>query len=394
MAADDYPDIPAGMGVPLVDLDTGALPPAVLANLDERYPDPADVSELLDLTGQGRLSEPALNDTIAGTGAPLALDGHTYVWMAGVMRNDGEGWEFLPVDTNHRPINVDSVEVVGNQLRVNYASVGAAMTVLAMAQPDEALAGAGFSMGCSVTPDRTDITIYQDVAGFSDYIYYDSGDSTWKSQLGVVTPVGVSGGVLELSHPTLPGNSSYDISIVPRGRNWAFVPRTASPGVNGTSIFLQMTDTSPAIQGEVRYDGSAWVAPSGWSASFDGGTGILTVTHPEIGPGVSQRINALPRGSSYQIELSDTSSPMTTTTVKIRFRDASGTPVMTPTTSMRVWMERGGGNATVSTAQAGMAFWVKHGGGRRVVAPNTITTESYPLSNIWFFAIMGMEGGE
>jgi hypothetical protein len=89
--------------LPMMRPDTGLLAPAVMAALDERYPDPADVSaladsvgeqavtlgavgdtvvsqgesitELEDLTENGRLSEPELKDTIAGgveSGAPTS----------------------------------------------------------------------------------------------------------------------------------------------------------------------------------------------------------------------------------------------------------------------------------------------------------------------------------
>jgi len=70
----DFPDVPAGYAIPLVDLATYLLPAPTVAAFDARYPTIADVTALETLTEQGRLSEDELSATFATTAQGAKAD--------------------------------------------------------------------------------------------------------------------------------------------------------------------------------------------------------------------------------------------------------------------------------------------------------------------------------
>jgi hypothetical protein len=70
----EFPEIPAGFGVPLVDLATDLLPTPTMSALDARYPTPESVAELEEVIEEGRLSEPELSATFVTV---RTSDGHT-----------------------------------------------------------------------------------------------------------------------------------------------------------------------------------------------------------------------------------------------------------------------------------------------------------------------------
>lgn len=336
-------------------------------------------------------------DVVRKTALVGNSDSNEYVFYAGVIRNTGAGWALLPENTNHRPINLDSIEYVsdtsGGKIRVHYESLGAAMTVAFLAVPDETLAQNGFLMGTSVEPGHTDIKMSQVMPDVADYVYYDSADSTWKSQLGLFTVDSYSAGILTLSHAMLPsGFAAQNVAVVPRGGDYTAVVSAGASPVPNDKIVLEVRDVSAPVRGYVAADGvGGWTLPTGWTvASWTGG--VLTLNHPAIPSTASPYATVSSRGGTLRAAVSQASSPLSTTQMKIEWRDTAGAIVTSATTEMKAYVEHGGGNNTIatSTASAGMKFFVKHGGGIRKVNPSTINTTDYPNSNIWLFGIMGM----
>lgn len=329
--------------------------------------------------------------------AVSARNGHKNVFLAGVIRNDGAGWYLLPIATNHRPVNIDSVETltdpdgVNGFIRLNYASLGAHTTVAFLAVPDETLASHGFIMGTSVTETRTDIRLSQAARAASDYVYYDGAN--WVSQDGVFTTIAFDSatGKLALTHGALaiPQAAQYAVSVEPRTSKYLFqVSETGGPFATNR-IDIQIKDNTPAIEGYVYFNGTTWVLPSAFSAaSFS--AGVLTLTHASIPSADAEKVFPVGRGP-YTPKVSTAGSPLTSTQVKIEFYDATGALVTVPDTNCRAYITRGGSShPLVSAPTTDMKLTVTHGGGVRRVHPANVTTVLYPSSNIWLFGVMEM----
>jgi hypothetical protein len=354
------------------------------------------VTTLNTLVNSGRLSETELANTIVDQ-AVSARNGHKNVFLAGVIRNDGAEWDVLPIGTNHRPVNIDSVETltdgdgVNGYIQINYASLGANTTVAFLAVPDETLASHGFIMGTSVTETSTAIRISQSARAASDYVYYDG--TNWVSQDGVFTTIAFDSatGKLALTHGALaiPEAAQYAVSIAPRTNKYVFHVAESSSPFASNRIDIQIRDNTPEIEGYVSYNGTDWVLPAAFTAaSFS--AGVLTLTHASIPSADAQKVVLTGRGA-YTPKVSTASSPTTSTQVKVEFYDASGALVTVPDTSCRAYIRRGGSTRPLVTAPTtDMKFTVTHGGGVRRVHPADVTTALYPSSNIWLFGVMEM----
>jgi len=79
--------------------------------------------------------------------------------VAGFLRNEGTGWEFIEdggTGSGHRPIGVTAVEALGGVLKVTFAGPNAKVITAAIA-PDEGYARQGLIMGASVGRDFMEI---------------------------------------------------------------------------------------------------------------------------------------------------------------------------------------------------------------------------------------------
>ncbi|SEE26990.1 hypothetical protein SAMN04489740_1008 [Arthrobacter alpinus] len=359
---------------------------------------PADVSTAALVGNPATLTGTALSAAIGLTGAPQAKDGHEYVWLAGVIRNlgDGSGWQLLLEGSNHRPIGITSIDTVDDStgpygyIRVNYPGVvgPSGMTVTFMAVPDETLARNGFSCGTSVTQTYTDIRISQAAPAASDYVSYNG--SAWVSQDGKLTPT-FSGGILTLAHEPVPASAQYSINAVARTEFYSFNAPRAAGTLDTGKFSLEVRDNSPRIADYVSFDGTNWSSQDGkfTGFAFDTSTGVLTLTHAAIPLTATQRVSLNPRGATRPV-VTSTTSPTSTTTLKIQFVNSAGTVLLTPDTTMRAYVTHGGGTGELVTApDANMRVFASHGGGNRQWKPSALNTIVYPGSNIWLLGFMG-----
>jgi hypothetical protein len=137
---------------------------------------------------------------------------------------------------------------------------------------------------------------------------------------------------------------------------------TFGASVQKDKTLLYPVRNGRSIGGYISYDGTNWVVAAGYTGSiavtgFDTATGELTVTHDDMGDShimsVSGRDGARPSlGSSNQ------------NSTKIKFYDAAGAVIKTPSTDMKVFLSRGAGV--------------------RQLNPTTLTETS---GNIWFMGI-------
>jgi len=175
-----------------------------------------------------------------------ARDGNKYVFIAGVIRNDGSPSYFQPLteSTTHRPVNIDSVTTDTSKIRINYPSIAGNMTISFLALPDETLAQAGFMMGCSVTPAYTDIKMTRLIPPVSDYVYYNG--TSWVSQDNNFNGITFSGGKLHLDHKAIASDMQYSVSIMPRGGDYEYSVSPDSSPTGSTYIEIGVRDHNGA----------------------------------------------------------------------------------------------------------------------------------------------------
>ena len=93
--------------------------------------------------------------------------------FACIIRPTSEGWTILN-DTDHQPLNVDSVAIVNNRLTL-YHDNNASKVITFEITPDETFTRYGISCGASVGLDDTRIDIYQNLT-CTAYIRYQSSE--------------------------------------------------------------------------------------------------------------------------------------------------------------------------------------------------------------------------
>lgn len=336
------------------------------------------------------LSDAQLNAMIAGA-ALTARAGHEFVFLACVIRNDGPGfaWDVLPISTNHRPVNIDSVEQIGSGIRINYASLGAASTVIGLVGPDETLARAGMIVGPSVTEDHMDIYFSQVAREVSDYVYYNG--TTWVSQNGAFSGIALSpGGQLSLTHEAIPIKSIYSVGIEERGPRYiARVSTAVGSDITGqTSLKLDIREAG-SVADQIWYDGTNWVSDKGQvTVTFN--AGVVTVTHASVGG--LHAVSVTPRTDAYRVNVPSAAGAVSNTVLKFEVRDAStGALVTTPNTGMRFFVSHGmGQEVAAGTPTTDMKFYISHGGGQRAINAADVTTAEYPFSNFWVWIVLEM----
>jgi hypothetical protein len=99
--------------------------------------------------------------------------------LAGVLRNNGNGWELIN-DGGHTPINISSVVLEGNNIRINHTS-GASVVGSLLCVADETFAVGGYSFGASVGANHSIISLARHIEA-SGYINYDGAN--WQVVAG------------------------------------------------------------------------------------------------------------------------------------------------------------------------------------------------------------------
>lgn len=180
----------------------------------------------------------------------------------------------------------------------------------------------------------------------------------------------VDSSVLRVQHAALAAAKVGSVIAVP---DEALVAAGFQIGasVAATQTTLTIYQDYRSVGDYISYNGSAFTSSNGLFTSLSFSAGILTLTHADLGSNVAALSgSATPRGGTYQCNISDAAGALTTTVIKIEFRDPAGTLITTPDTNMKAVVTHG------------------RGGGRAQVDPSTITTAAYPLSNIWLFGVM------
>jgi hypothetical protein len=137
---------------------------------------------------------------------------------------------------------------------------------------------------------------------------------------------------------------------------------TFGSSVTRTQAIIYPVRNGRSIGGYISYDGTNWVVAVGYTGNitvtgFDTATGELTVTHDDMG---DSHIMSVTGRDGARASLGSSNQNST----KIKFYDAAGAVIKTPSTDMKVFLSRGAGP--------------------RQLNPNTLTETS---GNVWFMGI-------
>lgn len=296
-----------------------------------------------------------------------------------VLRNTGDGWGVID-DATHKNMGVDSVEVDGYAVKVNYDFV-AKRVVSAVASPDEVFSRAGIFCGASAGIYSSLIDVCAPFAGFID----DTGaspvvttDDFWKAT------VSKTGALLTVSHAALGGGAAMQLTPYESRLSGAVAPgRLLVPTSVGSGSFVIGQQIPFAVV--VGYSGSAWAITSGLlssihnlvSAAFVGSD--LVITHPAVGGG--QPVQATSMNASYRAVVTSVSS----TETKVQFVDSAGVVASAANTNMKVALSFPA-TARSSSFLTGSRFAFNRGVCR--ILPENLASAS---GNIWFKALLEVD---
>lgn len=175
--------------------------------------------------------------------SPRGEEGRSYGMFFAALRNTGTGWAPIS-DGSHEPTFVDSVSIDG-AIVVSHTNLDAAKVGSVIAVPDEALTAAGFRLGCSVTPEETRITLYQDYTEVADYVSYNG--SAWVSQNSQFA-MAFAAGVLTLTHTADVGTSgSAAVSLTERGHLLHTCVTAGAGATTNTTLKIEFRDAAGTL---------------------------------------------------------------------------------------------------------------------------------------------------
>lgn len=189
-------------------------------------------------------------------------------------------------------------------------------------------------------------------------------DSDHQGDLNIES-VATTASQIQLNYPSLGATKVVSFVATPDD-TLAMAGFTVGTSVSLGQTRLMMGQTAPEWSVYVYYNGTSWVSNGNWTVTFNAGT--LTMTHPAIPSWSIYALSVAPRGGPYMVQAANESNFLSTTTVKLEFRDFAGTLITTPDVNMRAVVRHGGGFAAVPDHRL-------------------VDTTAYPGSNIWFTGV-------
>lgn len=309
--------------------------------------------------------------------------GVTYNLIGGAIRRDttvSPNWEFIS-DNAHHLCNLLTI-TDGVEVGITY---NGSKIVALVCGSDERWSSAGIQVGASVGASAANLrmgapctfTINLDALPEVQEI----GTDLRLFRVGRFSGSIAASGLITLTHPQrqteqMPvvqwysNSSSAEIATV-------FDLRASSAGVS--TLYLKRR-----MAGRIEWTGIAWQASntpfpsSAYSFSYDTGTGILTVTHPDVSGNVTPQLTPYGAAAVDYIPL-NVSSTGTTMVVKFRKLSDGSIPVGTPT-NMGFTFDRGE-NAIDQTPNGRLHVDL----GQVQVDMNDV---DFPLGNAWIIGIM------
>jgi hypothetical protein len=306
-------------------------------------------------------------------------DGVTYNLIGGAIRRDttvSPNWEFIS-DTAHHLCNLLTIT---NGVEVVITYNGAKIVSLGVCA-DERWAAAGISIGASVGASSANLRMGAECSFTVDLDTLAIATDLRMFRVGRFGVSIAASGLITLTHPqrqlSLGAQVQHYTDSSSAEIAFPFDIRASSVGI--TTLFLKRR-----MAGRINYTGSAWAASntpfpnSDYTFSYDTGTGILTVTHPQIDGNVQPIITPYGNAAVDYVGLVLAS---TGTSFQVKFRKLSdgSIPVGTPT-DMGFYFDRGV-NAIDKTPN-----------GKLNVSLGTVQVDmndvDFPLGNAWIVGIM------
>lgn len=174
-------------------------------------------------------------------GLIFGKSGQKYQLLTCVIRNAG-GTEWSLIDNpGHIPTGVESVETLSDRINLHYDFYGLPGSLQVTC--DETLSSMGIRAGASVGSTFASIKLFADVGGLGDYVYYDTGTSSWVSQAGVFSgfSFNTANGRLTMNHAEVLGSQIGSATSRHPGNRVAL----SAAGTTQTSVdFLQVGSSS------------------------------------------------------------------------------------------------------------------------------------------------------
>lgn len=281
----------------------------------------------------------ALKDGLLGGGVARGNPSSNFALSGAAFRRyvpDSPDWGMVQ-DATHIPVNSYSIET-GVDVTIHYKGSKIGSLVCGS---DESFAKDGVIVGASVGPDNAIVSLGAPCSFIIDLddpeapvIFDDKFYDAVRFNVSIAP-----GGQVTISHPS---RRLMQYPIVQHySDNSLFEPLTvhyvASPSPGGFSCFLV-----GEAEGLISYSGSSWgISSSSWSTaemtfSWDGATGVLTVTHPQVlgSPGIN--LTPLNNGATLNLSLSEVGA----TGFKVRFRRFDDT-IPTLSSALGFYFSRG-----------------------------------------------------
>ena len=170
---------------------------------------------------------PALNTEIVDDGKQLKF-------IAGVIRNSGDGWEYIN-DSGHEPLNLTSVSVDENgRIEIDYGFTASKVLSL-VATPDETFAGL-YSIGGSVGLDKTLFNVYALPKIYGGMVRVTSGVFDATSYASFSSVAVQANGEIRLYHPSLSGLLAKEIFNI-QASSPSYAIKLGSQGYDYVSLY-------------------------------------------------------------------------------------------------------------------------------------------------------------
>ena len=170
---------------------------------------------------------------------PVALEdlsdgGKKLKIIAGVIRNSGNGWEYIN-DSGHEPLNLTSVSVDANgKIEIDYGFTASKVLSL-VATPDETFAGL-YSIGGSVGLDKTLFNCYALPKVYGGMVRITNGVVDATSYASFTSAEIKTNGEIRLYHPTLSGMSSKEVFNI-QASSPSYAIKLGSQGFDYVSLY-------------------------------------------------------------------------------------------------------------------------------------------------------------
>ena len=354
------------------DLDDNAKHIDEIANsTEDTYVDRLGV-ERLTMAGLNALASPALTTRVKGN------DGVLYNMIGGAIRRDtaiSPDWEFISDSAHH----LSNLLTITNGVEVAITYNGAKIVSLGL-MPDERWASSGVQVGASVGATSANLRMGAPCTFTVDLDTLAIGTDLRFFRVGRFGVSIAASGLITLTHPQrqlalapvvqhFTDSSSAEVAL-------PFDLRASSAGVS--TLYLKRR-----MAGRINFTGSAWAASntpfpnSDYTLTYDTGTGVLTVVHPQVDGNVQPMVTPYGNAAVDYVPLV-LSATGTGFLVKFRKLSDGSIPVGTPT-DMGFYFDRGM-NAIDKTPNGKLHIDL----GTVQVDMNDV---DYPLGNAW---IMGM----